>query len=111
MRQAYQSCPTQYTGISTDDFFPHRVEHDLRRIVQIQLLHQIRAMAVYRVGAELQSIRDLLVRIAFRKQLKHLPFSFCKQIPGIVEVALLHKAHVIFEQSLGDGGTEEWLAL
>lgn len=49
-----------------DDSFADGVERQFRNAFQIQLLHDVGAVRLDRVDAEMQKVSDLLVRFSFR---------------------------------------------
>ena len=54
---------------SRHNLFSYSVQHDLRRIVKVELLHQMRAVRLDSVRADVQHTGDFLVRFAFCQQL------------------------------------------
>src|SRR5205814_1784851 len=59
--------------------------------------------------AEVEHSRDVLVRLAFRQQLQHLPLAGSKQLIAVVHLALPQLPHVILHQHLADRRTEKRL--
>src|SRR5206468_3928861 len=47
-------------GLSVNDLLPHREAHDLRRVVEVELLHDVLAVRLHRVDAHREDGRDLL---------------------------------------------------
>src|SRR5580658_10628065 len=92
---------------STDDAFPDRVQNQFRSSVQIQLLENIAAVSLYRVEAQIQQRRHILVILALGQQLQYLALARREQLVTILHSALTHLAHVVFHEHLTDRGTEE----
>lgn len=56
-------------SISRDNPLPHRVHDNLGDVVQAQLLHEIRAVCLDGMKADIQHLRCLLIRLAFGQEL------------------------------------------
>ena len=54
-----------------DNSLPHRIEHDLGRVVQIELLHQIRPMGLDGRQPQIELGGHLFVGASFGEQLEH----------------------------------------
>src|SRR5579884_1280907 len=92
---------------SGDDLFAHGVEDDLSRIVQIQLLHQMRAVCLDGIGTDIEKGCDVLVRLTLGQQLKNLTLALTQQFVGVLQALLLELTNVVLGQGLRDGGAEE----
>ena len=90
--------------------FLHGVEHDFGGVVQIELLHQIRAMGLDRGDADIEQRGDFFVRATFRQQLQDFLFTIGQQVIGVGQPASLQLPHVVFDQHAGDGRAEERLS-
>jgi hypothetical protein len=58
-----------------NDAVPNGTKHELGRVVQIELLQDVRAVRLHGGWTHAQHLRDLLVAVALRDQLKDLAFS------------------------------------
>src|SRR5688500_1409090 len=68
-------CSLQEAGSSLDDdALPDRVQYDFRRVVQIQFLHEIRAVRFDGGHPEIEQRRDLLVGSTFGEQMQNFFF-------------------------------------
>ena len=93
-----------------DETLAHGIEHDLRRVVQVQLLHQVGPVRLDRRQPEIEQRRHLLVRSSFGEQLEDLLLAIGQQVIGIGQAALSAAAHVVLDEHGGDRRTEERLA-
>lgn len=59
----------------SNEVLTHGIEHDFSGVVEVQLLHQIRAMALNRIKANVENSGYFLVRFSFRQKLQHLSFA------------------------------------
>jgi hypothetical protein len=55
---------------SNNNPLPDGIEHDLRRVVQVELLHQIGAVGFDGGHADVEQRGDLFIRAAFREELQ-----------------------------------------
>ena len=110
---------TEYRLPSTDyrrpklldnDALADGVEDDFGGVVQIELLHQVRAMRLYGREAQLQDRRDFLVRAPLGEQLEDFLLAIGEQVIRVGETLRLQAADVIFDEHRGHRGTEERLA-
>src|SRR5579862_2689001 len=69
----------QIKRTSADYFLAHCVQDNLCGIVQFEFLHEVGTVALDRIRAQLQSRRNVLVRLAFGEQLQDLSFAVCEQ--------------------------------
>src|SRR5213593_1529285 len=87
------------------------VENDFCGTVEVELLHDSRAMCLHCVGTEVEHGGDLFVRSPFCQQLKYFLLAIREQIVRILEAALFQLPHIILEKGVGDGRTEKWFAV
>ena len=79
----------------------HRVQNQIRRTMQFQLLQNVLAVRFHRVHAEEEPRGHLLIAVAFRDQLQHLALSRCQQLEPVFPARALQPRHVILlQQSL-----------
>ena len=71
--------------------------------MDVELLHDVVAVRISRLGGDLEQRRDLLRRLAFRDQLKHLSLAQAQQV-AVSDAARIHEAR--FDDSAGDSGAE-----
>src|SRR5262245_12603981 len=57
--------------------FANAIFREPRDAPYLELVHDLLAVCLYRLNAQLESSRDILCRFSFRDQLKHLQFSLC----------------------------------
>ena len=57
------------SALLINDAFPNSVEHELRRIMQVQFLQDVAAMSLDGVGANVESCCYFLVRLPFGQKL------------------------------------------
>src|SRR3954452_9656345 len=105
-----EAIPTLYRRRSDDDSLSDRVEHDLRRVMEVELHHHVRAVCLHSRQSEIEQARDLLVRSSFGKQLQHFPLTIREQVIGIRQPARLQAAHVVLDENRRHGAAEERLA-
>ena len=74
---------------SGNDLLTDGVEYQFRRFVQVELLHDVGAVGLDRVRAQIQQRRDFLVGFSLSQQLQHLFFAFGQQIVGVLKPLLL----------------------
>lgn len=60
---------------SGDYLFPHRIEDNFSGTMEIQLLHDVGAMRLDGVGADVEGRGDFLVGFALRQKLQDLLFT------------------------------------
>src|SRR5437667_325648 len=73
-------------GPSVNDLLPHREAHDLRRVVEVELLHDVLAVRLHRVDAHREDDRDLLVGLALGDELQHLAFAVAAQRAVVLDL-------------------------
>src|SRR5580698_6378698 len=105
---------------STDDWgyfvalgnnaFADRVKNQLGDAMQVQLLHDLRAMSIHRVDAQFQKIRNILARVSFGHKLQNFTLPRGQQVIGIFRAGSLQLSHVVFQQDLADSGAEKRFA-
>src|SRR5262245_56689024 len=66
---------------------PPGAHHQLRRAVQVELLHDAPAVRLHGVQAQIEPEGDLLVAVAFGQQLVDLPFAVGEQLEAVVNPA------------------------
>src|SRR5256885_6797397 len=73
----FRTYPGKTNGDSRNIYQPiaDGIYHQLRRFVNAERVHDIRAMNRDRIRAETELIRDFLVRFAFYDQLKNFQFA------------------------------------
>src|SRR5262245_36590098 len=59
----------------SDDFLPNGVEHNLRRVMEIEFLHQVSAMRINCINTHIEDRSDFLVGLSFGEQLKDFLFA------------------------------------
>src|SRR5437773_4497308 len=94
-------------GPSVNDLLPHREAHDLRRVVEVELLHDVLAVRLHRVDAHREDDRDLLVGLALGDELQHLAFAVGEQREVVLDLLPARVAEVALEQHLRDRRAEE----
>src|SRR4029077_1800957 len=70
-----QRLSTMSEAGSVDDLLAHREADDLRRVVEIELLHDVLAVRLDRVDAHREHGRDFLVRLPLGNQLENLALA------------------------------------
>src|SRR5438552_9510766 len=88
---------------SVNDPHAQREVCDLRRVVEVELLHGVLAVALDGVEAHREEIGDLLVGLALGDELEHLALAIgelLEVVPGVAPVA------IAVEQHAGDSGAE-----
>src|SRR5262249_35238592 len=71
--------PGDWGGLRHDTF-AHRVEDQLGNVVQVQFLHDLRAMRLDCVDTQVQEVCNLFAGLALRDQLQHLAFAGGEQL-------------------------------
>jgi hypothetical protein len=84
--------------LSGNDAFANCVEHELRRIMQVQFLQDVAAMSLDRVGANVQGCCYFLVRLPFSQELQDLSLTAREQVIGIYGAFLLENTDVVLRQ-------------
>src|SRR5580692_6402779 len=98
-------------GGSRNDAFANSVQHEFRRIMQVQFLQNVAAMSLDRVGANVESRRHFLVCFPLGQKLEDLSLTARKQIIGIRGTFLLENTDVVLRQDTAYLRAEKRLAL
>src|SRR5689334_7113935 len=83
------------------------IEHDLRGTVEIEFLHDMRAMRFHGAWADVQQRRDLLVRLGFSDQLKDFALALGEDFESIRDALVAQLATIVIEHHTRNGWTEE----
>src|SRR5512146_244214 len=74
---------------SGDDLLSDSIQNNVGRAVQVELLHDVGAVSLDRVRAQVQRGCDFFVGLAFCQKLKNLFLTLRQQIVTILQAALL----------------------
>src|ERR1039458_8845509 len=92
-----------------DDALAHGVQDHFRDAAEVEFLHELSAVRLDRVDAQVEQVGDLLAGFALSHQLQDFALAGRKQFVGIFAARALQPAHVVLQQYLADRGTEERL--
>lgn len=70
IRRGALPCSQEKADVLDDDALADRAQHDFRRVVQLQFLHEIRAVGFDGGQPEIEEGRDLPVRSTFGEQVQ-----------------------------------------
>ena len=74
------------------------------QVVEVEPVHDVRAMGLHGLHAEVQALGDLLRGETLRDELQHLPLPRCQQFPWVLSLA--DPAAVVLDHLVRDGGAQ-----
>src|SRR5262252_3124432 len=101
--------PAIYEGSLRYNALAHSVEDKLGNIVQIQLLHDLRAVCLDSIHAQTQEVGHVLARLALSDQLKDLTLTGGQQFIRIIRPGSFQLSRIVLEQHLPHGRAKERL--
>ena len=94
----------------SDDTASGSEAHDLSRVAKTQLLQNVCPMSLNSGRADGQQFSNFLAASTFSHQLQHFALPLGERVVSIGDAAVSKAAHVVVEDNLRNGRTEEGLA-
>jgi len=81
---------------SGNDPFPHRIQNQFRKTVEVEFRLKVPAMGLHRIQTQIQESRDILIRLALDQKLQNLSLTRREQVVAVLGAAYMDLTHVVF---------------